>query len=294
MMKARVNAEEQSSKMTPPSVFEYEDYRQFLQAMYCFLKETSRSFSYRYFSMRAGFSSPNFLQLVIEGKRNLSEESIPKFTRALKLSGAESDFFALLVNFNQARNAVERAEYAKRIVQSKGFQKMYPLKQAEFSYYASWFYVPIRELTALVDFCEDAAWIAEKIFPKITESEAARALRDLEVLGLIRRDEAGRLVQSARTVTTANEVVSSSVVHYHKEMLLRASESIEAVPRMRREFSAACVPVSKQAAEQIKLMIQEFRNEVLRVAEKDANPDRVYQLNLQLFPMTQWNVEEQE
>lgn len=293
MIDAQVKDEVGSSPLSEPNIFEYDDFRLFLHATYLFLKQSTRNFSFRYFSKRAGFSSPNFLKLVMEGKRNLSADSIPKFTRALKMPRAESDFFSLLVHFNQARDASERADYAKRILQSKGYQKMYPLKQAEFSYYASWYYVTIRELTALVDFREDPRWISEKIFPKISEIEAARALKDLEALGLLRRDDSGRLQQSARTVTTANEVVSTSILQYHKDMLLRASESIESVPRTHREFSAACVPVSEEAALKIKTMIQEFRSEVLRIAEGDAKPDRIYQLNLQLFPMTQWDREDE-
>lgn len=138
-----------------PSIYEYSDYRQFLGDTYTFLKTHYRYFSFRYFSKRAGYSSPNFLKLVIEGKRNISTDSIPRFSEALKLDAGETEFFAQLVQFNQARNSTERSEHAGRMLKFKELQKTYPLKQAEYSYYACWYYIPVRELAALSSFNED-------------------------------------------------------------------------------------------------------------------------------------------
>lgn len=271
---------------THPNVFEYDDYRLFLRDSYGYLKAHSRHFSFRYFSKRAGFSSPNFLKLVMDGHRNLSLESIPKFVDALKLNKSEGEFFTHLVHFGQSRTAEERAEFAGKILRSKSFQKIYPLKQAEFSYYACWYYIAVRELVAFPKFREDHEWIASTILPAITALQAAQAIRDLETLGLLRRDETGRLVQNTRTVSTTNEVSSAAVISYHREMLRKASDAIETVHRSRREISAACIPVSEAMAAEIKRKIQEFRNEILALASQDESPDRIYQLNLQLFPMS--------
>ena len=286
------NANQLPVQAAHPSVFEYDDYRLFLRDSYAYLKVHARHFSFRYFSKRAGFASPNFLKLVMEGKRNLSLDSIPKFVDALKLTKSEGEFFAHLVHFSQSRTATERSAHAKRILRSKSFRRIYPLKQAEFSYYACWYYIPVRELAAFPSFREDYAWIATKIFPTIEVGEARQALCDLEALGLLRRDETGRLVQSTRTVSTENEVSSASVIGYHREMLRKASESIETVGRTEREISSACIPVSREMAQEIKKKIQDFRNEILSLASQDEAPDRIYQLNFQLFPLSQFDCDQ--
>lgn len=278
--------------MTKPNIFEYDNYRSFLRDSYLFSKAKMKHFSFRYFSRKAGFASPNFLKLVIEGKRNLSVDSVDRFVLALKLSKTESEFFASLVKFNQARNGIERAESARQVICSKGFQRVYPLQQAEFSYYASWFYIPVRELVALKDFDENPEWIARRLIPPITPDEASVALRDLVALGLLRRSETGRLEQVQKTVVTENEVLSASVASYHREMLRHAANSIEIVPRQHREVSAACVPISAKTAAKVKSMIQEFRQEILAIASQDDSPESVYQLNFQLFPLSQWKNEE--
>jgi uncharacterized protein (TIGR02147 family) len=277
-----------------PSVFEYSDYRAFLGDTYHYLKTRFRHFSFRYFSRKAGFASPNFLKLVIERKRNISPDSIPRFADALKLSRSESEFFAHLVQFNQSKNPSQRADSAKAMLQCKGFQKIYPLRQAEYAYYANWYYIPVRELTLVNHFQEDPEWISRAVFPAIKPMEAAQALRDLESLGLLVRDANGRLRQAQRTVNTDNEVSSSAIARYHKDMLAMASESIDRVPRSNREISAACVPLSKDAAARVKAMIQDFRREILILASEDQDPETVYQINLQLFPLSQWNREGEE
>lgn len=271
-----------------PNIFEYSDYRKFLGESYTYFKAHFRQFSFRYFSRRAGFTSPNFLKLVIEGKRNLSADSVPRFADALKLSRAESEFFAHLVEFNQSKSPSLRAERARQMLQCKGFQKIHPLQQAEYAYYANWYYIPVRELALLPEFVEDAKWIAGKIFPAISEGEATKALRDLEALGLLTRRD-GRLVQAQRSLNTDNEVSSSAIARYHKDMLSKAADSIEAVPRANREISAACVPLSRAAAAKIKARIQEFRREILVIAAEDNSPETVYQINMQLFPLSQWD-----
>ncbi len=278
--------------MIRPTIFEYEDYRIYLDDMYHYLKLNLKPFSFRYFSRRAGFASPNFLKLVIEGKRNISLDSIPRFSQALKLTKVESEFFFHLVQFNQAKSPSEKSNCANRLLSSRGFQKIHPLKQAEYAYYANWYYIPVRELIAFKNFKENPHWISQTVFPAITPEQAKQALKDLETLGLIIRNSDGQLTQTQRTVTTPNEVSSSSIVRYHKDMMGKAADSIDSVPRDRREISAACVPVSKETALKIKKMIQDFRQEILAIAHEDQNPQTIYQINMQLFPVSSWEDEE--
>ena len=92
------------------SIFNYVNYRRFLKDYYLKAKAEKKCFSYRYFSRRAGINSPNFLKVVIEGKRNLSSTTIEKFASALGLDQKETVFFRRLVVFNQARTVPEKQE----------------------------------------------------------------------------------------------------------------------------------------------------------------------------------------
>ena len=80
------------------------------------LKATRPSFSYRSFSKRAGFSSPNFLKRVAEGERSLSHDSIGRFARGLRLDDAEHAVFEALVQLNQATTDDERNRSYQRLL----------------------------------------------------------------------------------------------------------------------------------------------------------------------------------
>jgi uncharacterized protein (TIGR02147 family) len=266
-------------------VFEYDNYRAYLRDLYGFYKKTKPHFSYRYFSQKAGFRSPNFLKLVIEGKRNLSPESIERFTSALKLNKKETEFFRILVHLNQARTIGEKKLYAEKLMQFRSFRYIHPLRQDQYRYYAEWYNIPIRELTILPEFSEDPGWIARSLLPPISPQQAQKALNLLLQLGLLERDESGRLVQADAFISTGDEVTSTSVANYHREMIQKGSEALDRFPGPVRDISSVTMALSESSFQEIKSLIQRFRKELLAIADQDQRPEGVYQINFQLFPL---------
>src|SRR3990172_7163201 len=91
-------------------IFNYTDYRAFLADFYKEAKKT-KSISLRAFSKKAGFTSPNYPKMVMDGDRNLTEESITRFVSALELNKQEEEFFRNLVLFNQAKSHAKKNLY---------------------------------------------------------------------------------------------------------------------------------------------------------------------------------------
>src|SRR5262245_50256954 len=104
-----------------PNIYEYLDFRSFLRDMFVFRKQENSAFSFRMFSRTAHLKSSNFLKLVMEGKRNLSSQTIQGFAQALKLSKEETDFFENLARFGQAQGAEEKSRYYEKIVRFKSY-----------------------------------------------------------------------------------------------------------------------------------------------------------------------------
>lgn len=267
------------------SVFEYTDYRKYLADFYVAEKARRPSFSYRSFARRAGFSSPNFLKLVIDGRRNLGTQSVPAFAKALGLAPEESAFFSDLVEFAQAKTVEDKNRCFERIAASRRFRSARRIDGALFEYLSSWWMPAIREMAGRSDFTDDAAWIASELRPRIRPAEAKRALRTLETLGLLVRDPSGRLVRGEPTITTGHEVHSVAVVNYHRQMLERAAEAIETQPASRREFAAVTVCIRSETVADLKARVQRFCEEVLERCDRDQEPDMVYQVNVQLFAL---------
>src|ERR1051326_7050786 len=116
-------------------IFEYDHYRQFLRDFYEARKKSAEKLSFRHFARLAGFNSPSFLKMVIDGKRNLSHESIRKFAEALRLNQEEARYFTNLVLLNQAENTEEKGYYAEQLMRSRAYRKRNPLKPTQYDYY---------------------------------------------------------------------------------------------------------------------------------------------------------------
>lgn len=270
-----------------PNLFEYSNYRLFLKDSYTYWKSKDKKFSFRYFARIAGFNSHNFLRLVIEGKSNLSPESILKISKALKLSREESHFFENLVYLNQCTSTDEKTVYARELLRSRTFRKIHPLSESKYHLFANWYITVVRELVGLPGFIEDPEWIAQQIRPSIKPTEAKLAIDELLKLGFIKRNEEGQLVQSEPLLSTPDEVSSTYISNWHKEYIRKGLESIDLFPREKRDVSAVTFGFSEKNIKLIKELISNFRKEILRLGSEQDEKDILLQLNIQLFPVAE-------
>jgi uncharacterized protein (TIGR02147 family) len=273
-------------RTTPPVViYEYLDYRAYLRAVYAERKQRQPGFSYRWFSQRAGMTSPNFLKLVIEGKRNLTPKSADQFAKALGLGTKESDFFRDLVAFNQAPTPAERNRRFSRIGKYRKHRAVRRLEHNTFEYLSHWYYPAIRELVGCDGFREDPSWIGQRLEPKVAPAQVTKAVAVLLKLGVLERDAKGRLAQGEPLLSTGPEVRSLAVGNFHRQMMAQAARSIEAIAGADREISGVTVALSKRGFEMFKQKIHELRSELLELSAEEPDATRVVQFNFQAFPL---------
>jgi uncharacterized protein (TIGR02147 family) len=273
-----------STLVNTKSVFEYDNYREFLKDSYVQLKASDPNFSFRFFSKLAGFKSSSVLKMIIDGKRSIAPESIDKFAQALKMNAQEASFFRILVLFNQAKSAAEKQGYAQALLFYNEFKKSHPLTESQYNFYAHWYNPVIWELSGVPGFKNDPEWVAKTVLPNITVSQAKKALQDLEQLGLLVRSSSGTLEKSLTNLRTEDEVASSSIAQWHRIMIQHGVESIDSIPREKREISSVTCAMSFKTAKKFKEKIQKLRIELMEEAAQDQSPNMVYQLNFQLFP----------
>lgn len=268
------------------NVFEFMNYREFLRAAYVDLKENQRGFSYRWFSRRAGMSSPNFLKLVIEGQRNLGPESTEQFADALGLGTQECSFFRELVAFNQAKTPAEKNLHFGNIGQFRKHRAVKKLERNTFEYLSHWYYPAIRELVSCKGFREDHKWIAARLRPRVTQAQVRKAIDVLLKIGVLVRDESsGELSQSDPLLSTGPEIQSLAVRNFHRQMIERGSAAIETFDISEREVSGTTVPLSQRGFQILKERIHALRAELLELSAEDEDPTRVVQFNFQAFPL---------
>ncbi len=273
-----------------PSPHAFDDYRAYLRAMIGYLKTTKPQFSYRYFSRVAGFSSPNFLKLVAEGQRNLSPKSIAKFAKGLGLDQEEQETFETLVLLGQAQTDAERNRYYLRLRRQASSAASMRLEEAQYRVYSLWYALPIREMLLLPDFQEDPAWIGRRLRPPVRASDVEQALSLLLEVGLVVRDDEGRLRPADTNISTGPRVRSLAVRNYHRAMLDLASKSLDGVPLELRDITALTFALSPVQFQEVRARIAKFRRELLEMmsdqASEGADQREVFQVGFQLFPIT--------
>ena len=270
-----------------PRPDDYSDYRAYLRAMTTYLKDTRPHFSYRYFSRIAGFSSPNFLKLVAEGQRNLTPASIPKFAKGLGLDERERESFETLVLLTHAPNDFERNRYYQRLRKNhRGDSEARRMEAAQFDVYSSWWVLPVRELLLHPDFQPDPRWIASRLRPRIKPQEAKLALELLERIGLIARDEEGRLRPSDTNISTGPRVRSLAVRNFHRAMMTLAAEALETVPIDARDITGLTLSLTPAQYQDVRARVEKFRREILDLVGTPQDGADIYQLSFQLFPLT--------
>ena len=270
-----------------PDIFSSLDHRAFLADWFAWKKSTNRRFSHRVFSRLAGVRSPSLLLLVTKGDRNITANTLPGFIKALSLDEEEASFFRLLVELDAADVAEERTAIFQRIAATQRFRAAHPIEGESFRYLSRWYIPAVRELALCAGFQADAEWIAGIVRPAITREEAQEALDTLQALGMLAVADDGAVTVADATLATPHEVVGTAVHNYHQGMLARSSDAITAFRPFERHLGAVTVAVPAARVPALKAAVTEFQERFLDLCDgMEEDSTCVYQMNLQLFPLS--------
>lgn len=269
-----------------PELETYSDYRKYLKDYYEASKRLHPYFSYRYFNRKAGIVSPTLYSEVAAGRRNLTEKTISDFVKGLKLSERQGRFFHALVRFNQAKTAPRKQEYLEQMrgLLPKVRQKVLPAQVYE--YYSKWYHIALRELACIVDWQGDAARLAACLQPHIPLKAARESVEFLARAGLIEADGKGRYRQTWPHLTTQSEVTSLAVREGNRQMGKLGVEALDRFPPTQRDISSLTIGISEQEYSLVKAEIRYFKDRVRAILAGSDAPERVYNLNIQLFPLS--------
>jgi len=280
------------------SIYDYNNYREFLEDAYKDLHEQEPRFSYRFLQKKAGYSAnSNHFWQIITGRVPLSQQAAQRFARALNLNARETQFLTTLAGMNQARTDADRNQYMEQLKQFSAYKKRKNAGQLRYEYYSEWFLPPLRELVNLQNFREDADWIANKLVPHITPRQARDGIKKLLDLGFLTRDERGYLKQtepmigSTRDRRDVDPVQVLAVRNFHRFMIKMGMESIENIPQKHRFVVGTTMSVSYNQREEIRNLTQEFMDQVEKIIVRDEPVETVCRLNVQLFPLVTVNDE---
>ncbi len=273
---------------SPPSLFDYFDYRDFLHDYYWFHKKKNPAYSYRLFARKAKLGSPNYLKLVVDGKRRITDRTIYQFTRGLDLNRDEEKYFRELVMYQEVSDPDSKELHLRSLLKYQEKQRTPTLLKADrIKFVLDWYHAVIRELVTTSDFKEDFQWIAKRLGNKITETQAKESIELMLRLQILKRNSEGKLEQNEPLLTSSDEVPSHILRSLHRTYLRKAINSIFSVPIDKRELSGLILALPQSKIKEIKNEIKEFRKKLNRKYGLEKCGEDVFFIGLYLFPISQ-------
>jgi uncharacterized protein (TIGR02147 family) len=276
---------EKDSKQIIESIFEYDNYRIFLKDYFKAKKCEKPSFSQRYFARKVGFNAHNFCTMVIEGKRNLSIDSIQKIIKGTGLKGKTATYFENLVYLNQATTLEDKDYYFTRLKQAGKKTQFYQLHKDQFFFYEKWFYPVIRELLTMKDWNGDFAALAKEVRPPISAQEVKEAVERLKSTGMVKKDATGVYSLTDEFVTSA-QVPGFIKKKARRDVLRLGIETIDTIEPQEKYAAYSTVTMSKALFEEVRGMLDETRQKILSLVADDGAADEVYEVVFLVFPVS--------
>jgi len=269
------------------SVFEYTDYRNYLDAMYKRTKASNRRFSQRFIQEKVGASSSGWFSDLVKGRINLTSPYLLRLCKVIQLEPYEEEYFQAMVGFNQAASLEERNRYLQKMLT---FKEIKPdlVGREKFEYYNKWYYAALRELLFIYPFRGDFTALAKKLIPAITPAQARKAISFLAKLDFIRDDGSGRLVPTQVVLKKDPQFQTLHWANFQRANLELALSALERFHKEARDISSLALVLTPAAFEKAREEVRTLRKKLLALATQSVGPgSTVYQCNFQIFPVSE-------
>ena len=203
----------------------------------------------------------------------------------MKLSGVQADFFRQMVMFCDSPRPEVRQAAFQQMMSIAQENRVEFLEAKSFEYFSSWANPALRELAPIMKGATPLE-MGHALVPAISAAEARESLELQESLGLLKKDECGNYHQTSEGVSSTREVVSATVVNMQKQYAQLAAEALERYTRDYRHVSGMTMGLDREAYERLAAELDAFRKKVADIVSNVKSYDRVYRLNLQLFPLS--------
>jgi uncharacterized protein (TIGR02147 family) len=242
--------------------------------------------------------SASLLSRVLSGSRALTLKQGMQIATVLEFSQSETNLFVLGIIENSTstakiskkvretiqKNASTAAESAALALDSPLYVN-YDLER--FKTISQWYHLAILNLTFTETFQPNSDFISARL--GISTAQAKSAIDRLIELGFLEESLDGKLRKTQANLYFKTERSELAMREYQSQMLDKAKAEMQKTndkdfaQRLINSITFACTP---EHIALLKKKIDEFQDEVLATIKQGPHRE-VYQLNCQLFPLTQ-------
>jgi uncharacterized protein (TIGR02147 family) len=154
-----------------------------------------------------------------------------------------------------------------------------------FDYFKSWINPVVRELAPIMPGAKPSE-IAKMCVPEVTAGDVRNALTLMVQAGLLHLRPDGSYVQTNKGLSGDPALVAGAMHAMQKQLTLLAADALDGVAREDRNISGLTFGVDEKTLWHLSEELDLFRQKVKDILSKVENYDRVYRLNLHLFPLS--------
>lgn len=273
-------------------IVEYLDYRSYMREFYEERKRTS-AFTWREFSKLSGFASSGYLKLVCDGKTRLRKSGAESVAKAMGLTGFQQDYFCRMVEFCDAQTNEEKQAAYGEMCRLADANKVRILGGEAYAYFSSWINPTLRELAPIMPGAKPLE-MARVLCPSVPAADVRFSLDQMVQMGLLKKIESAGEVSYVQTDVGINPVdnqdhkaaLNVAVRSMQKQFARLAADSLDEFDGSERNLSGITMGLDRAAYERVAKEMAEFRRKIESIVSEVKDYDRVYRINLQMFPLT--------
>lgn len=267
-----------------PDVFNYHNYRAFLNDFIAEEKANHSFFSLRYIGQKVGIDAGNLVK-VLQEERHLSRRYVAPFIDLCRLRGRRAEYFILLIRYCRCKSNHQARELFEQLCELKQAPAR-KLEAQHYRYFSEWYHAAIRSLLDYYDFKGNTDELGAQLDPPVSGAEAKRAIELLRALGLIAKQAHGRYKPTDKILSTGERWQSLAIEAFQEKVIELARQSIRRFSKEVRDISTITMNLSTEDFHKVMAVIKQCRQEILKIVDEAENSNNVYQLNMQLFPLT--------
>ena len=268
--------------MLSPNITDYNNYRDYLKDYYLYRKKEDINFTYKKFAQDAGIKSANFLKLVIDDKKNLTNSGILQFAHALQLSDAETCLFEVLIHKNQSKTNREEIYYTKKLNELKKKNKKLPTRVSrKFALFNHQKWPAILSYLSIKKNRLDSEFISRKF--EISNKNLDIFLKWLSKEKILTLNNDGTYTIKEEHYIFREKISNVKLKNYLNEQLQLSLSNFDRFYETKAKFYSHTMKIAENKVEELQSDIKEFISKIENKYDNKKNCNEVIQINIQNF-----------
>lgn len=271
-----------------PVIYDFSDLQSYMRAYMKARKQKQSAFSYRWLAKRLGLKSHAHVGAIVRGEKVATAKLMDQFFALMNLESGELLYAKALLGLQNAKTPEERQFFSKKIESLRGKEgqaKILPGGATKFI--EKWYHAAILEMIGMSNWREDTKLIARRLRAEVTPSQVEASIKLLLKLGLVKRDDAGKLQRVAESFISTNNVPNAAIRMFHKQMLEKSIRAVDDFKVTERTLLGHTLPIDKSRLKEAQQLIFEFQKSLHNLMQT-VDGDEIYHLSIQMFPLTQF------